>query len=194
MEPLHSPHSAQVWMSSRLYSKRSCQYGRAMHLTDCCTVLEFRMRWNAKSLLGDKLFTVCEPLEIWTVKTYLYLYLYLFSLHKGRTHSTQMWQRNQKVFFIYPFVYQLQAPSTEEKACGCQLMASIVCRPKAIDLLLKQNVIKITAPLFLDASVDVQKNSLGALRYFGRGRKVYGISLLLVPCHSVSLITIVSGM
>lgn len=65
---------------------------------------------------------------------------------------------------------KLQGTSTEERACGCQLMASIVSQPKAISYLLKENAVKITAPLFLDACLDVRKNALGALR----NMSVYG--------------------
>ncbi|CAL1544097.1 unnamed protein product [Lymnaea stagnalis] len=65
---------------------------------------------------------------------------------------------------------KLQGTSTEERACGCQLMASIVSQPKAIGYLLKENAVKITAPLFLDTCLDVRKSALGALR----NMSVYG--------------------
>ncbi|XP_059158780.1 HEAT repeat-containing protein 3-like [Physella acuta] len=73
---------------------------------------------------------------------------------------------------ISNIVEKLQSPDTEERACGCQLMASIVSQPKAIGYLLKENVVKITAPLFLDSCLEVQKNALGALR----NMSVYGHS------------------
>ncbi|XP_013083805.2 HEAT repeat-containing protein 3-like [Biomphalaria glabrata] len=67
-------------------------------------------------------------------------------------------------------IEKLQAPTSEERACGCQLMAGIVSQPKAIGYLLRENVVKMTAPLFLDKCLDVRKSALGALR----NMSVYG--------------------
>ncbi|BFZ13382.1 hypothetical protein BsWGS_16421 [Bradybaena similaris] len=71
---------------------------------------------------------------------------------------------------ITNIIYELQSSAVEERTRGCQLLASIVSRPKAIGFLLRENVVKIVAPLFLDPSIDVRKSALGALR----NMSVYG--------------------
>ncbi|KAK3754074.1 hypothetical protein RRG08_024151 [Elysia crispata] len=67
-------------------------------------------------------------------------------------------------------IEKMQAASTEERACGCKILASIVSQPSAIGLLLNQNAVKIAASLFLDGCLDVRKSALGALR----NMSVYG--------------------
>lgn len=47
-------------------------------------------------------------------------------------------------------------------------MAGIACQNKAVDHLLKNNIVRITAPLFLDENFEVKKNALGAMRSVGR--------------------------
>ncbi|GFR69160.1 HEAT repeat-containing protein 3-like [Elysia marginata] len=59
---------------------------------------------------------------------------------------------------------KMQAASTEERACGCKILASVVSQPSSIGLLLNQNAVKIAAPLFLDPCLDVRKSALGAIR------------------------------
>ncbi|GFO27033.1 heat repeat-containing protein 3-like [Plakobranchus ocellatus] len=65
---------------------------------------------------------------------------------------------------ISNIIDKLQAPGTEERACGCKILASIVSQPSAIGHLLNANAIKIAGPLFLDPCLDVRKSALGAIK------------------------------
>ncbi|GFS07074.1 HEAT repeat-containing protein 3-like, partial [Elysia marginata] len=78
--------------------------------------------------------------------------------------------RVKSVSVIYKLVTTMQAASTEERACGCKILASVVSQPSSIGLLLNQNAVKIAAPLFLDPCLDVRKSALGAIR----NMSVYG--------------------
>ncbi|KAK3603405.1 hypothetical protein CHS0354_009384 [Potamilus streckersoni] len=59
---------------------------------------------------------------------------------------------------------KLQSPSESERECGCTTIAGVVSQPGAIQVLMKQNIVKILAPLMLDPHLPVRLQAAGALR------------------------------
>ncbi|XP_005110564.1 HEAT repeat-containing protein 3 [Aplysia californica] len=66
--------------------------------------------------------------------------------------------------FVTNIVDKLQSASSEDRACGCQMLTRVESQPRAVEYLLQQNIVRIICPLFLDSSSEVQINALGAVR------------------------------
>ncbi|XP_076470018.1 HEAT repeat-containing protein 3-like [Babylonia areolata] len=59
---------------------------------------------------------------------------------------------------------QLQSAEESTRECGCGTLAAIASQPGALPVLLKNNVVRILAPLVIDPSPCVRHRALGALR------------------------------
>lgn len=66
--------------------------------------------------------------------------------------------------YVTTLLEKLQSPTSEDRACGCQMLTIVASHPKAIDVLVQKDVSRIIYPLFLDPSSDVKINVLGAVR------------------------------
>ncbi|KOB71817.1 71 kDa protein [Operophtera brumata] len=59
---------------------------------------------------------------------------------------------------------QLQAPNVEEKYCGLQTLALLIEDPSNVPQIIEQGLVKVAAPLLLDAASSVRNAAAGMLR------------------------------
>lgn len=57
-----------------------------------------------------------------------------------------------------------QAPNVEEKYCGLQTLALLIEDPGNVPLIIEQGLVKVAAPLLLDAASSVRNAAAGMLR------------------------------